>query len=169
MVFIINSAPGIGKSSLLSKLHTLLPDNFAILDGDDLGRVTPYKNSIEWLNLIQDNMATCCNNFRIYGKGNIILSFVFPNEGRLNRLKDILNKLDFSSRHIKLTCDNEAQKERIMTRNSQKMISIEKATLINEQIYQMKSDFALDTTLLTPQETADMVLKYLVSGSETLP
>ena len=64
MVFIINSAPGIGKSTLLSKLHISLPNDFAILDGDDVGRVTPYTNSIEWLNLIQDNMISCCNNFK---------------------------------------------------------------------------------------------------------
>lgn len=91
----INTAPGISKSTLLSKLHALLPDNFAILDGDDLGRVTTYKNSIEWLNLIQDNMVSYCNNFRAYGKTNVILSFAFPSEERINRLRDRLcNRYD---------------------------------------------------------------------------
>lgn len=164
MVFIINSAPGIGKSTLLSKLHALLPDNFAILDGDDIGRVTPYTNSIEWLNLIQDNMVVCCNNFRTYGKSNMILSFVFPSEERINRLKDRLNDFNFSSCHIKLTCDNEVQKERLMTRNSQKMISIEKAILINKQMHLMNSDFTVDTTLATPQEIAGIVIRYIVSN-----
>ncbi len=163
MVFIINSAPGIGKSTLLSMLHNSLPKDFAILDGDDVGRVTPFQNSKEWLNLIQDNMVSCCSNFKGYGSENIILSFVFPSEERINRLKTKLYDAGFSSCHIKLTCNNERQKERILSRNSQKIISIEKAVLLNEQIKQIPSDFDIDTTFLTPGEISDRVIKYMIS------
>lgn len=40
-------------------------------------------------------MVACCNNFRAYGKTNVILSFVFPSEERINRLRDRLcNRYD---------------------------------------------------------------------------
>jgi hypothetical protein len=40
-VFIINSAPGVGKTSLMNNLQSRLKRDYAFLDGDDLGRVIP--------------------------------------------------------------------------------------------------------------------------------
>ncbi|MCL2320946.1 MAG: hypothetical protein FWC47_02440 [Oscillospiraceae bacterium] len=44
IVYIVNSAPGVGKTTLMKKLHTKLPDGFALIDGDDVGKITPYEN-----------------------------------------------------------------------------------------------------------------------------
>ncbi len=63
-VIIINSAPGVGKTTMLKLLETKLPKGFALMDGDDVGRIVPLNLSIEWLNLIQDNFVSCAKNFR---------------------------------------------------------------------------------------------------------
>ena len=67
IAYIINSAPGIGKSTLMKNLHARLPDGFALIDGDDVGKITPYQNNINWLNVIQDNITDCCFNVCIMG------------------------------------------------------------------------------------------------------
>ena len=44
IAYIINSAPEVGKTTLLNNLHAILPDVFALLDGYNLGKTTPYEN-----------------------------------------------------------------------------------------------------------------------------
>ena len=46
MLFIITGASGTGKSSLVPELKNLLPQNYSILDFDELGR--PYDNTDVW-------------------------------------------------------------------------------------------------------------------------
>jgi predicted ATPase len=51
-VFILNSAPGAGKSSLINQLHSTIKEDFAFFDGDDIGTILPYQLNKRWLNLI---------------------------------------------------------------------------------------------------------------------
>lgn len=51
-VIIINSAPGVGKTTLLRILEKKLLNSYALIDGDDVGRTIPLSISIDWLNLI---------------------------------------------------------------------------------------------------------------------
>ena len=57
-VIILNSAPGVGKSTLLKKLESNLPEGFAIIDSDDMARIIPLELTIEWLNLMQDTVIS---------------------------------------------------------------------------------------------------------------
>ncbi len=113
-LYIINSAPGIGKSTLLQNLHMGLPEGFASLDGDDVGRVIPYQNNLTWLNLIQDNIADCCINFRKSGFNRCVISFVFPSEERLEHLRDLLTGKGFHVTHMLLECSEDEIERRIM-------------------------------------------------------
>lgn len=161
MLFILNSAPGVGKTTLLKLLQEKLTSDFSFLDGDDVGRVNPMKNTTEWLNMIQDNMVSCCFNFRLYGTSNIILSFVFPSDERIGRLQNALINVGFDVCHIKLYCDDIEIEKRIKERNTSKLISISKAVELNGKIRNLISDYSLNTTNLNKNEVANDVFNYI--------
>jgi hypothetical protein len=166
IAYIINSAPGVGKSTLLKNLHLRLPDGFAIIDGDDVGRVLPYQNDINWLNLIQDNIAACCSNYISYGFPNCIISFVFPVEERLKRITELLHARGFEVIHILIDCEEEEMVRRITDRNTSRMISLEKARQLNRQMKALSADFRVDTTKINPDQVAVMVIDYINNISE---
>ncbi len=163
IAYIINSAPGVGKSTLLKNLHLGLPDGFAIIDGDDVGRVLPYQNDINWLNLIQDNIASCCSNYKNYGYGNCIISFVFPVEERLRRITDLLTAHGFAVVHILIDCEENEMVRRITERNASRMISVDKAKVLNQQMKALPADFKVDTTHILPDQVSDLVIGYISS------
>lgn len=57
---------GVGKTTLLRILEKKLLNGYALIDGDDVGRTIPLSISIDWLNLIQDNIIACAKNFKDY-------------------------------------------------------------------------------------------------------
>lgn len=152
-VFIVNSAPGAGKTTLMKKMYTGFTRGFAFVDGDEVGRVVPFELSIDLLNLIQDNMVSCAKNFERYGFPNAILSFVLPSEERIGRLKTMIEREGWRFFHVKLFCEDEELRKRITVRNSQRLVDLDSALLYNGRIRALDSDFEIDTTLLTPEET----------------
>jgi len=160
--FIINSAPGVGKSTILKNIHSRLPDGFAMIDGDDVGRVVPYQKSLSWLNVIQDNIADCCNNFSQYDYENCIVSFVFPTHERLNRLSGMLSDRGFRIKHIILDCSDDEITKRIMVRNTSKIINAEQAKNINRQIKNLSADYRIDTTETAADRVSDLVFDYIL-------
>ena len=163
-MYIINSAPGVGKSTLLKSLHSMLPDGFAILDGDDLGRVTPYRNDTNWLNAIQDNLVGCCVNFRSYGYTRCIAGFVFPAEERLNRITGMLIGEGFKVMHILLDCGEAEIERRITQRNTSRIINVQQAQALSHQMKQLAADCRIDTTDISSQEVANAVYASVTGG-----
>jgi len=164
IAYIINSAPGIGKSTLIKNLHTGLPNGFALLDGDDVGRIIPYEASTKWLNVIQDNLADCCANFKRYGFDNCVISFVFPVEERLERMKSLLAAKGFETAHVILECDENEMCRRIIQRNTSKLIKTEKAKELNNELKNLDADFRIDTTYINADEVANRVIEYITGG-----
>lgn len=97
---ILNASSGVGKTTLLKQLERNLPEGFAVIDGDDVGRIVPLKLSLEWLDLIQENIVSCAKNYKEYGTKVLIISFVFPCEKRLERLNNKLVQLGISTKMI---------------------------------------------------------------------
>lgn len=163
VAYIINSAPGVGKSTLLKNLHLRLPNGFSIIDGDDVGRVNPYENNINWLNLIQDNIVACCSNYKSYGFGNCMISFVFPDEERLKRITELLNSRGFEVVQILIDCEENEMVRRITERNTSKMISVEKAKQLNQKMKSLSADFRIDNTNISADKVADLMIEYISS------
>ncbi|MCL2299258.1 MAG: ATP-binding protein [Firmicutes bacterium] len=166
IVYIINSAPGVGKSTLLKKLHDRLPNGFAVIDGDDVGRITPYQNNANWLNAMQDNLVDCCSNFRNYGFSRCVVAFVFPNAERLSRLTDMLAGRGFHTSHILLICSEDEIERRLTQRNTSKIINVNQAKALNRQIQSLNADIRADTTEITADEVADLVNHYIMGGRQ---
>lgn len=151
-VFLINSAPGVGKSTLLKNLQKIIKSNFAFIDGDDLGRINPTKLSREWLNLIQDNIVSCIDNYFNYGIDNTIVSFVFPTQERVERITKLLNNEKFKIYHIVLVCDKHILLKRVNIRNSQKIINVDDISKYDSMIRKLKCDYIIDTTNMDEKE-----------------
>jgi len=156
-VYIINSAPGVGKSTSLKLLENLLGEDSAFIDGDDFARVIPLNNTVEWLNLVQDNIACCVSNFFKYDYKNVLISFVFPTDERIKRLKNLIEGKGIKVSHVKLLCSKEILKDRLVNRNSQKIISIKRALEINEMIENLESDYSIKTSNKRPLEVAKKI------------
>ncbi len=158
---IINSAPGVGKSTVLKYLYSKLPEGYAIIDGDDVGRIIPYQNNSNWINVIQDNIADCCVNFKKYGHFNCVISFIFPGEERLNHMSDLLKARGFEVSHILLECDEHEIERRIKLRDTSKTINIQNAKKLNQEMKELIVDFSVDTTRVGADKVADIIVGYL--------
>lgn len=161
LAYIINSSPGVGKSTLLKNLHLRLPDGFSIIDGDDVGRIVPYMNDINWLNLIQDNIADCCLNYKKYGFKNCIIGFVFPSNERINRITNLLSDRGFQVKHIIIECDENEIERRIIQRNTSRIISVENAKILSRNMKTLSADFKVDTTSIDANRVADIIIDYI--------
>lgn len=159
---IINAAPGVGKSTLLKLLENNLPQGYAVVDGDDVGRTIPLVKTVDWLNLMQDNIVSCAKNYKRYNIKTLIISFVFPTKERLQRLSDLLKDEECFVYHITLTCDSNQLKKRIEIRNTQKLISISNALEMNNKIKELKSYYSLDTTNKFPEEVANLICEKIM-------
>lgn len=159
-VIIMNAAPGVGKTTILKLLENKLSNGFAIIDGDDVGRTIPLENTLDWLNLIQDNIVACAKNFKEHDIKTLIVSFVFPSKERLQRIVSLLEKEENNVYHIKLICEPEILKKRIKRRNNQKLLSIHRALECNAEIKKINADYCIDTT----QKSPDQVMNIVVDG-----
>lgn len=161
---ILNSAPGVGKTTLLKQLEGVLPKNFAIIDGDDVGRIIPLKLSIAWLNLIQDNIVSCAKNYKGYGIDFLIIAFVFPSEERVDRLTKLLKDINIDVLYrCSLICDAAELKQRIKKRNTTRFMNFERAIECNIKIKQLKSELVIDTTQRGVEEIRDLFVDSILT------
>ncbi|MCK5129651.1 MAG: hypothetical protein KAQ68_07355 [Clostridiales bacterium] len=163
-VIILNSAPGVGKSTLLKYMERNLPSSFALIDGDDVGRIVPLELSKDWLNLIQDNIVSCAINYMDFGIKYLIVAFVFPSKERVDRF---INLLKNESIGVLCTCSlicNDTQLSwRIRDRNTSRIVNIERALEYNEAIKQLEADVTIDTTERTPQEVGELACDAIIN------
>lgn len=123
-VIILNAAPGVGKLTLLKLMEKALPNGCAIVDGDDVGRTIPLQVSMEWLNLIQDNIVSCAKNYRDFGIKYLIISFIFPSQERIDRLLNLLRNNNIQLLYTySLICDDAEIRKRIFIRNTTRVMN----------------------------------------------
>lgn len=158
---ILNASSGVGKTTLLKVLERNLPEGYAVIDGDDVGRIVPLKLSLEWLDLIQDNIVSCADNYKKYGTKVLIISFVFPAEERLRRLNNKLAQLGISTKMICMGSNDKTLQERLTTRNTSRVLNIERAIECNLEIKCLKADYYIDTSFMGPQEVMDSFIQTL--------
>ena len=157
-VIIINAAPGIGKTSLLKRIEKSDLQDSAVIDGDDLGRIIPLQGTDRWLNLIQDNLASCAANYQEYGLRLLFISFVLPSQERVSHLMKKLMDAGISNVfHITLICDDAEIESRIVARNTSRLITVGRAKELNAEIKLLESDYRMDTS----HKDADEVFRKL--------
>lgn len=98
----------------------------------------------------------------------MIISFVFPTQERVQRLVNLLKKEGNSVYHITLTCESSVLEERIIKRNTSKIMNPQRAIQCNSKIRKLQSDYSINTTQKSPEEVGDIVCELitkLVNGS----
>ncbi len=158
---IINSAPGVGKTTLLRLLERKLSVGYAIIDGDDVARTIPLVNSTGWLDLMQDNIVSCARNYHAYHIRTLIISFVFPTRERLQRLTTLLSREGCPVFHLRLLCKADELEKRMRRRNTQRIISVQRALELNRQIGGLEAGYSVDTTGNTPNQVAEAVCEKI--------
>jgi hypothetical protein len=127
-----------------------------------VGRTIPLINSIKWLNLMQDNMVACAKNYKKFNIKTLLFSFVFPNQERFQRLANLLKQEGCSVYHITLICEPSDLEKRIKIRNTQKLISIQRAIQLNNEIKKLQSHYSINTTQKSPEEVADIICDEII-------
>jgi hypothetical protein len=113
---IITAAPGIGKTTIFPTLVAKLSEKCALLDGDDVSRLIPFRLTHEWLDLVQDNISACAENFAKCGIRYFITCFCLPTQERIDRLTGLLNDLGYRVHCIALIADDDI----LLDRNRQR-------------------------------------------------
>ncbi len=158
----VNGTMGAGKTAACRALRLLLPNN-VFLDGDDCWNMHPFTVNDATKRMVLDNIAALLNNFLASGQfENILFCWVMHERAIVDELLGRLRG-DFDFSLFTLTCE-----EGELRRRLQKDIaaglrdegivarSLERATH-----YKNMGAAVIDTTRLTPEETAHAVADIL--------
>ena len=157
---IITGAPGVGKTTTLPAICDKLPQKNGFIDGDSVGRTQPLDTELDRLNLIQDNICACAQNFQKWEAEWFVAGFVLPTEERIKRLSNALKKLGCNVHIIGLVTD----KETLTKRNKEKTESYGRdsgcilgAIELNEMIKEIK---IIDTTTMSVNQVAEQIVEH---------
>jgi dephospho-CoA kinase len=162
---VITAAPAMGKSTLFASLAERIPGKAAFLDGDEVGRLVPFRLTREWLDLVQDNIAACAANFADCDVRLFVTAFCLPSQERVDRLICLLEKIGYRVHIIALVSDEEALLERNRTRGGDDIRDAEEfasSLECNRGIRELQGVTLIDTTSMSVEQTASQVLRTIL-------
>lgn len=159
-ITVINGTSCVGKTTLLHHILHKLPERSAILDGDDVSRVFPFRLSTEWLDLVQDNLLACTANFAALDLKHLLLAFVFPSRRRVERLNRIFAAQGYTLHWINLVADERSLEARLRQRGVTGEDILASAHEMNAQIGNLDMP-CIDTTDMDIETLADRVLEMI--------
>ena len=155
-LIIILGPNGVGKSTVAAELMRMLP-NSAFIDSDSLRMMNPAGNSVELIRIQKANILAVMSN---YFSSAMIEHVIFPyglHGHRKQMLEDIIrgicNKFDIEICTIVLTCSEEENVRR-MKLDGRDPDRIKRAIEVSRLEYDNIKNSKIDTTSLTPKETA---------------
>jgi hypothetical protein len=151
----------VGKTTLLRHILHRLPERSAILDGDDLARIHPFRLSTEWLDLVQDNLLACAENLAALDLKHLLLAFVFPSRGRIERLNRIFAARGHTLHWINLVAADDSLEARLRQRGVTGEDILGSAREMNAQIRGFEDMPCIDTTDMDIETLADRVLEMI--------
>lgn len=161
----INGAPGTGKSAVSRALQKMLPD-CALLDGDDVWNLRPFRVTEKSKELAFANMSAVLKNYLASGLArNVVFCWVM-HERRI--AEELLRRIGHTGGFslFTLTCEEEELKRRILEgeRNGARRkgglaLALERARQVRENFPQ-----AADTAGKTPQTCAREIADILFSS-----
>jgi hypothetical protein len=158
----INGTSFVGKTTLIHHLQMArLKAKCAFMDGDDVARVSPFELSLDWLNLVQDNIASCAENFDKLGLDAFFFAFPFPNHDRMSRLEEQFSKRGYRLEWIHLVVADHELEKRFRLRNGTVPHKLQLGLDMNASIKAIPDSIQIDTTNLTIAESAQIVLNHL--------
>ena len=152
----ISGTMGVGKSSVCAELNKQLPKS-VYLDGDWCWNMDPFVVNKETKAMVIKNICFMLNSFlRCSELENVIFCWVM----HIKEIQDeILSALDLSNVRVicvSLICSSQELEKRLMTDISggRRETDIIEKSLSRLSLYNSLGNMLLDTTALTPQDTA---------------
>lgn len=162
-LIIILGANGVGKSTAATELMRMLP-NSAFIDSDFLRMMNPAQNSAELIHIQKSNIFDVMSN---YFSSDMIEYVIFPYglHGHRKQLleeitQEISDKFDLGTCTIVLTCSEEENIRR-MKFDGRDDERIKRAIEFSRPKYDDIEYLKIDTTQLTPKETACAIMDIL--------
>ena len=161
-VIVITGVPGVGKTALLFPLSDALAGKIARLDGDDVGRTKPIQRTRERLDLIQDNICACANNFASWGARYFLICFVLPTQERLDRMVGLLHRAGYRVWVVALVADEDVLLERHKQKGDWAAVSdyLGEAVGCNRAIRELQGVTFVDTTNMGVQKIVNKLALY---------
>lgn len=162
-LIVILGANGVGKSTAAAELMRMLP-NSAFIDSDSLRMMNPAGNSEALIHIQKLNIFDVMSN---YFSSDMIKYVIFPYgvHGHRKQLleeivRGIVGKFDVETCTVVLTCSEEENIRR-MKLDSRDNERIKRALEFSRPEYNDIEQLKIDTTSLTPKETACAIIDTL--------
>ena len=160
-LYLIGGTMGVGKTAACSCLKTMLP-NSVFLDGDWCWEMHPFLVNDETKAMVLDNITHLLNNFlRCSHLEHIIFCWVMHEQSIIDQLLSRLNTDDVRIVSVSLVCSESALRSRL-TRDIHAGLrrpDILLRSIPRLPLYDALDTRKLDTTGLTPEETAAAIIR----------
>ncbi len=162
-LILVGGTMGVGKTTTCRELARLLPHN-VLLDGDWCWQMTPFTVSEETQAMVMDNIAHLLGNFlRCSRLENVIFCWVM-HEQRI--IDDLLARLDTKGVavcSVSLICTESALRARLLgdVAAGIRTEDIVERSVPRLALYQKLDSVKIDTTGLSPGQTAEKIAKML--------
>jgi hypothetical protein len=172
--------PGVGKKTIAKELCKTF--NFRLLDGHMINNLVFPLVRVDGATTLPKEIWGVCHEIRmivlntLVTMGNRDFSFVFTNymvdgdDGDISMLNDMIaicDKIGATYVPVRLLCDPDEHKKRIVTPQRDTDMKATDPALVDEIAHQQtlktgyKNEFTLDVTPLMPEQAASIILRHI--------
>jgi broad-specificity NMP kinase len=165
-LILINGTMGVGKSTVCNLLLKQLKPS-VYLDGDWCWNMNPFVVSEENKAMVMDNITHLLNSYlNNSGYEYVIFCWVIHQEEIFQQILEPLSKDEFTLYKISLTCSESALKERLEldVKNGIRQPDVIERSVARIPLYRGMDTVKIDVSNISPQETAERIIKIVQSN-----
>jgi len=160
-LYLIGGPMGVGKTTACRALQERL-DNCVFLDGDWCWDMRPFQVTEETKGMVLDNICHLLNNFlHCSAYESVIFCWVMHEQGIIDRIREQLDTRGCETVAVSLACNGEALRQRLQRDIDRGLRTpdVIPRSLERLRCYDRLDTLRLDTTGMTPEETAEAIAR----------